>query len=251
MSRQVQATHFSVLLHLLFLGAALGLNQRAISSFPSPVALDFSILPLAGPVEGGQQAAPAAKSDPPPAPPVEKKPPPKPEAKKKIKAAAKAKPLSPKVEKTAHAETVPMDVHEHAQPSPDGPASRDNSAPASHQQASASPVTGSDSGQLEKGGGGVPYGIGQLDGTLTVLSAMPPVYPPAAKQRNIEGWVRVEFVVTEEGKVGRISVVDAEPKGIFEQAVLRCVNKWRFKPGTVKGTAVSTRVEQTIAFQLE
>ena len=80
---------------------------------------------------------------------------------------------------------------------------------------------------------------------------IPPIYPHTAKRRNIEGWVKVKFVVDDQGTVGQAQVVAAEPEGVFEQSVLRCVKGWRFKPGTIGGVAVRTLVEQTISFKLE
>jgi len=58
-------------------------------------------------------------------------------------------------------------------------------------------------------------------------------------------------VVDEQGTVGQVSVLAAEPEGVFEQSVLRCVAGWRFKPGTIGGVAVKALVEQTITFKLE
>jgi protein TonB len=95
------------------------------------------------------------------------------------------------------------------------------------------------------------FTTGQLDAPLTALAQIPPIYPLVAKRRNIEGWVTVRFVVDELGQVGRITVLAAEPEGIFEQNVLRCIAGWRFKPGTVGGTPVKSLVEQTITFKLE
>lgn len=95
------------------------------------------------------------------------------------------------------------------------------------------------------------FSVGQLDAPLTVLTRIPPVYPLRAKQRGIEGWVRVKFIVDETGAVGRVAIVEAQPAGVFEQSVERCVSGWRFKPGTVDGMPVKAEVETTIRFQLE
>ncbi len=99
-------------------------------------------------------------------------------------------------------------------------------------------------------GGGL-FTAGQLDGPLTALTKTPPVYPRAAKQRNTEGWIKVKFVVNEQGHVDQVTILDAEPKDVFEQSVLRCMDEWRFKPGTVGGRTVKALVEQTISFKLQ
>jgi len=95
------------------------------------------------------------------------------------------------------------------------------------------------------------FGLGDLDGPLISLGRIPPVYPMAAKRRGIEGWVKVRFVVNEQGGVEGIIVLDADPPGVFDQSVKRCVSRWRFKPGTVEGQPVKAWVETTIRFELE
>ena len=95
------------------------------------------------------------------------------------------------------------------------------------------------------------YMPGELDGPLTTLSRVPPVYPLRASRLGIQGWVKVEFTVTKEGLVEDIRVLKAEPEGIFERTVMNCVSQWRFKPGTVTGIPVAARAETTLKFTLE
>lgn len=95
------------------------------------------------------------------------------------------------------------------------------------------------------------FSEGQLDAPLTVMARIPPVYPLRARNRSIEGWVKVAFVVDETGQVTDIRILDAEPAEIFDQSVIRCVGGWRFKPGTVDGMPVKAKVETTIRFELE
>ncbi|MBC7359539.1 MAG: energy transducer TonB [Desulfacinum sp.] len=92
---------------------------------------------------------------------------------------------------------------------------------------------------------------GQLDGPLTVLVRVPPIYPMNARRRGIEGWVKVQLVVDETGRVDHVEIVAAEPPGIFEESVRRCVAGWRFQPGTVGGVPVRAKAETTIRFKLE
>lgn len=95
------------------------------------------------------------------------------------------------------------------------------------------------------------FSVGDLDSPLTVLTRIPPVYPMMAKRRGIEGWVCVRFMVDEDGRVDKVTVVKSQPPGTFDQSVIRCVSGWRFKPGTVEGMPVKTRAETTIRFTLE
>jgi protein TonB len=95
------------------------------------------------------------------------------------------------------------------------------------------------------------FSVGQLDGPLTTLIRIPPVYPAPARTRGIEGWVKVAFIVDETGRVGDITILDAKPKDLFDQSVERCVRGWRFKPGTVEGIPVKAKVETVVDFKLE
>lgn len=95
------------------------------------------------------------------------------------------------------------------------------------------------------------FSQGDLDGPLSVRVRTPPVYPYHAKRRGIEGWIKVAFVVNNQGNVEEVTIVDAKPEGIFEKSVRRCVRRWKFRPGTVGGEPVRTKAQTTIRFRLE
>ena len=94
------------------------------------------------------------------------------------------------------------------------------------------------------------FGEGQLDAPLTSMVRVPPVYPLQARRRGTEGWVKVMLTVNENGFVEDVTVLDAEPSGVFERSVEACVMNWRFEPGTVDGAPVRARLETTIEFKL-
>jgi protein TonB len=54
-----------------------------------------------------------------------------------------------------------------------------------------------------------------------------PRYPNAAK--GIEGWVRVEFYVTPEGRTERVRVLASEPAGVFDAAAVEAMEDARFE----------------------
>lgn len=83
------------------------------------------------------------------------------------------------------------------------------------------------------------------------LGRLTPLYPPQARMRRVEGEVQVEFVVTADGAVTDAAVVYAEPAGVFEDAVLHTVRRWRFEPGVKDGRPVAVRVRQRMTFKLE
>jgi len=54
-----------------------------------------------------------------------------------------------------------------------------------------------------------------------------PKYPASAK--GVEGWVRVEFYVTPEGKTERVRVLSSEPAGLFDAAAISAMEGARFE----------------------
>lgn len=95
------------------------------------------------------------------------------------------------------------------------------------------------------------FAAGDLDSPLTALVRRQPVYPSSAKKKRIQGFVTVRFIVTTDGTVDRVSVVEAEPPGVFDRCVIKCVSAWRFQPGTVEGVTVASWAETTIEFELK
>lgn len=95
------------------------------------------------------------------------------------------------------------------------------------------------------------FEAGELDGPLQVRVRVPPVYPYRAKRREIEGQVTVRFVVSENGVVEEVEILEAQPEGVFEQSVRNCVLAWRFSPPRKDGRAVSAWKKTTIRFELE
>jgi len=90
----------------------------------------------------------------------------------------------------------------------------------------------------------------EVDREPRLVSQVPPIYPYSARRRGIDGEVVVRFLVDASGRVNKLSIVRAVPKGVFEQAVEQSVNRWRFKPGYYQGRPVSTWVVLPIRFKL-
>jgi periplasmic protein TonB len=77
-----------------------------------------------------------------------------------------------------------------------------------------------------------------------------PRYPTAAMRSNQEGWVDVEMTVGADGTVGNVSVVDAQPKHVFDRSAIDAVSKWEFKPATRNGEAISATLRRRLQFNL-
>ena len=90
-----------------------------------------------------------------------------------------------------------------------------------------------------------------LDVPISMMARIPPVYPLRARQRRIEGWVKVKLLVNERGEVDQVDILEAEPTGIFESNVKSCVKKWKFSKAMVAGIPVKVWMVTTVRFQLE
>ena len=90
------------------------------------------------------------------------------------------------------------------------------------------------------------------DGEYLPLVRMTPVYPRRAQERGIEGWVTVEFTVTEDGTVADPFVLEAEPENIFNRAAIKAVLKFKYKPMVVNGVAQAVEgVRNRFVFQMD
>lgn len=95
-------------------------------------------------------------------------------------------------------------------------------------------------------------GMELYDQELVPLSQVAPQYPPRALMRNIEGWVRLRFVITETGSVRDVEVVETAPRpGVFETAAQQALLRWKFRPKLVRGRAVESQAEIVIDFNLK
>lgn len=83
-----------------------------------------------------------------------------------------------------------------------------------------------------------------------ILSQTRPDYPRDALQRGQEGWVKVSFTITEQGRIENPAIVSSRPRQIFDQAALEAIAKWRFRPKMVNGKPVQTNAIQEIRFTL-
>jgi protein TonB len=94
--------------------------------------------------------------------------------------------------------------------------------------------------------------VGGSDRDTMPLVRINPDYPPRAQSRGIEGWVLIEFTITAAGTVRDARVVDASPKGYFEDAALKAIARWRYNPKVQEGVAVErVGVRVRLSFNME
>lgn len=89
------------------------------------------------------------------------------------------------------------------------------------------------------------------EGDIIPVVRIAPMYPREAAMNGTEGWVEVEFTITEVGTVKDPKVVRSEPPRIFNREAIRAILKWKFKPRVIDGVAVERRATQIIDFNLD
>lgn len=80
-------------------------------------------------------------------------------------------------------------------------------------------------GAIDIGGGGM-----DARGFVEVVpyNTRKPNVPEVAWQNKISGWVLVAFTITPDGRTRDVRVLDARPRGVFEEKVIAAVEDWQY-----------------------
>lgn len=124
-------------------------------------------------------------------------------------------------------------------------------APAGNTAASSAATGEGSSGQAASTGGS---SHPTMDDIIrpSLYAKVDPVYPPEAKQANIEGTVVLKIQILSSGRTGNISVYRSSGNSELDQAAIDAVENWQFIPAKngSTGQAISCNIIQPIAFQL-
>src|SRR5262249_34756617 len=75
-----------------------------------------------------------------------------------------------------------------------------------------------------------------------------PLYPPIAKQARIQGTVRLEAVISKDGRIDQLRVVSGHP--LLVQSALEAVKQWRYQPTFLNGDPVEVATTIDVNFTL-
>lgn len=78
-----------------------------------------------------------------------------------------------------------------------------------------------------------------------LISDSAPRYPLSALNRRIEGSVQIAFVIQPDGSVTAVRLLSSTPPGVFDEAALAAVSRWRFEAG-----AERVPTSRTLSFRL-
>lgn len=84
------------------------------------------------------------------------------------------------------------------------------------------------------------------------LNYITPKYPLEASSENVEGYVLVEFTVTDKGLPSGIVILDRSPSSIFNESAVNAAERFRFEPRIVNGEPVeAVGAQYLFTFELE
>lgn len=105
----------------------------------------------------------------------------------------------------------------------------------------AMPVSGQGLGVLDEGKDNQGYV------EITPYTTRRPNIPKLAWDNKLNGWVLVAFTVDKSGYTRNIRMLDANPKGIFEEAVKRAIALWRYDVSSIKNYSGDMILTQKIS----
>jgi TonB family protein len=83
---------------------------------------------------------------------------------------------------------------------------------------------------------------------LQRVYAVDPEFPEIARERDLTGFVDLEFTVRADGTVTDVNVLKAQPRGVFENAAVDAVSKWRYRPIERNGLPINEHARLRLNF---
>lgn len=95
------------------------------------------------------------------------------------------------------------------------------------------------------------YAARYLDEYPKPLDPIEPRYPEQAALTDLSGSVTLLLLIDDDGTLNEISVIEAKPESIFDEAALAAFRGVRFAPARKDGRAVRSRVLITVGFEAQ
>ena len=70
------------------------------------------------------------------------------------------------------------------------------------------------------------------------IAHVSPAYPEDAAKTNTEGYVVLQFDITETGTADNITVVKSSHEGVFDKSASSALKQWQYKPRVQNGQAL-------------
>ncbi|MGC1460121.1 MAG: energy transducer TonB [Steroidobacteraceae bacterium] len=75
-----------------------------------------------------------------------------------------------------------------------------------------------------------------------------PEFPEIAREHDLTGFVDLEFMVRADGSVTDVTVLKAQPAGVFEKSSVAAVRQWRYRPIERDGLPVDEHARLRLNF---
>ncbi len=82
------------------------------------------------------------------------------------------------------------------------------------------------------------------------IARAPLRYPKSAEAGGVEGEVEARLLLSADGSVLQVRILNATPPGLFETAARESLTRWRFSPATFRGQKLKAWVRQRVVFKL-
>jgi len=83
-----------------------------------------------------------------------------------------------------------------------------------------------------------------------VLDRVDPDYPESARRARLQGTVILEAIITTSGEVQQVRVLKSV-NPLLDEAAVRAVRVWRYRPATLNGRAVPVSLTVTVRFGID
>ena len=88
---------------------------------------------------------------------------------------------------------------------------------------------------------------GQVESAKLIFKPQPE-YPPLAKMARIQGTVRLEAIISKDGTIQDLKVIQGHP--LLVKAALEAVQRWRYQPTLLNGDPVEVVTEIDVNYTL-
>jgi len=82
-----------------------------------------------------------------------------------------------------------------------------------------------------------------------LISRIEPRYPPLALQIRLQGTVRLQAIISRDGRIMSLEVLSGHP--LLVQAALDAVRQWGYRPTLLNGEPVEVETSITVNFRME
>lgn len=84
-----------------------------------------------------------------------------------------------------------------------------------------------------------------------LVHSVKPMYPPSAESAGIEGTVLLRAVISTQGNLLGLSVINTAADAELSKAAMDAVQQWRYQPTLLNGVPVEVITTIAVNFRLE